>query len=97
MKCLDCARKGTATETIGICHHCSAGVCDIHGALVLDPVTAPALVMGTRDLPKKARLLFCHHCLAALRQHGVLEFQGGWNPDDQPASGSTVIGRQKHS
>ena len=67
MKCLDCGRKGNATEAIGICHHCSAGVCDIHGTLVSDPVTVPAVVMGRRVLPQRARLLFCNHCLAALR------------------------------
>jgi hypothetical protein len=52
MKCFDCAMKGTATEAIGICHHCSAGLGDTHGALVSDAVTVPAVVMGTRVLPK---------------------------------------------
>ncbi len=87
MKCFDCAMKGIATETIGICHHCSAGICDTHGTLVSDPVTVPAVVMGTRVLPKRARLLFCHLCLAALRQNGVLEIKENWKPDE-PASGS---------
>jgi hypothetical protein len=73
MKCLDCARNGTATETIGICHHCSAAVCDTHGTLVSDPVTVPTAVMGTRVLPLGARLLLCNHCLAALRQRDVLD------------------------
>ncbi len=78
MKCLDCARNGTTTETIGICQHCSAGVCDKHGTLISDPVTVPAVVMGTRVLPLSARLLLCSHCLAALRQHGVLEIKEDW-------------------
>jgi hypothetical protein len=39
MKCFDCGMKGSATERIGICHYCSSGVCDVHGALVSDPVT----------------------------------------------------------
>jgi hypothetical protein len=96
MKCLDCARNGFATETIGICHHCSAGVCDTHGRLVSDPVTVPALVMGTRILPKRARLLFCNHCLSPLRQHGVLEVKEGWKPNEL-AFDSAVAERQKQS
>jgi hypothetical protein len=82
MKCLDCAGKGTAAETIGICHHCSAGVCDTHSTLVSDPVTVPAVIMGTRVLPKRARLLFCNHCLTALRQRGVLEVKEDWSPEE---------------
>jgi hypothetical protein len=94
MKCLDCGRKGNATEAIGICHHCSAGVCDTHGTLVSDPVTVPAVVMGRRVLPQRARLLFCNHCLAALRQHGVLEVKEDWRADE-PASGTAMAERQK--
>jgi hypothetical protein len=82
MKCFDCARKGTATETIGICHHCSSGVCESHGTLVFVPVTVPTVVMGTKDLPKRARLLFCNHCLAALRQRGVLGGNENWRLDE---------------
>jgi hypothetical protein len=82
MKCLDCARTGAAAEAIGICHHCSAGVCNAHGAVVSDPVIVPAVVMGTRTLPQRARLLFCRHCLAALRQQGVLEVKEDWNPGE---------------
>lgn len=96
MKCLDCGTQGNATETIGICHHCSAGVCDTHGTLVSDPVTVPIPVLGTRVLPQKARLLFCNHCLAALRQHGVLEVKEDWSADER-ASGSATTERQKRS
>jgi len=96
MKCLDCARKGTATEPIGICHHCSASVCDTHATLVSDPVIVPTVVMGTRVLPTRARLLLCHHCLAALRQHGVLEVKEDWKADEA-VSGSAVAERQKQS
>ena len=80
MKCLDCARNGATTEAIGNCHHCSASVCDSHSTLVSDPVTVPAVVMGTRVLPVRARMLFCNHCLAALRQPGVLEIKEDWTP-----------------
>ncbi len=38
MKCLDCSAKGRDTEAIGICHHCSAGICVAHRSLVSDPV-----------------------------------------------------------
>ncbi len=78
MKCLDCARNGGAGEAIGNCHHCSASVCDSHSTLVSDLVTIPVAVMGTRVLPLRARLLFCKHCLRALRQPGVLEIQEDW-------------------
>jgi hypothetical protein len=96
MKCFDCARNGTTSETIGICRHCSSGVCDVHGTLVSDPVTVPTLVMGTRVLPKRARLLFCHHCLAALRQRGVLEVKEDWKLDGA-APGSAVAENAKYS
>jgi hypothetical protein len=96
MKCFDCATKAIATEAIGMCHHCSAGVCDTHGVLVADPVTVPTVVMGTRVLPKRARLLFCHNCLAAMRQHGVPEVKEDRGTDEQ-ASGSVMTERQKES
>jgi hypothetical protein len=82
MKCFDCSNEGRAAEAIGTCHHCSAGVCESHGALVSNAVSVPVPVMGTKVLPIRARLLFCHHCLDALRQPGVREVMEDWRPDD---------------
>ena len=57
MKCLDCSTsQGRATEAMGVCHHCSAGVCESDSALVSDPVTMQALIMRTVILPKRARV-----------------------------------------
>jgi hypothetical protein len=77
MKCFDCSIQGRAEETIGICHHCSAGVCESHGSLVSDPVTMQALILRTIILPKKARLLLCRTCREALGQPHDLEAQEG--------------------
>ena len=69
MKCLDCSTsQGRATEAMGVCHHCSAGVCESDSALVSDPVTMQALIMRTVILPKRARVLLCNTCLEALGQ-----------------------------
>ena len=69
MKCLDCSTsQGRATEAMGVCHHCSAGVCESHSALVSDPVTMQALIMRTVIPPKRARVLLCNTSLEALGQ-----------------------------
>jgi hypothetical protein len=39
-----------------------------------------------------ATIGICDHCLAALRQHGVLKVKGDRKPDE-PASGSAVAER----
>ena len=68
MKCFDCSIEGRVADTIGVCHHCSTGVCRSHSSLVSDPVTMQALIMRTVILPKKARVLLCRTCLEALGQ-----------------------------
>jgi len=39
--------------------------------MITDPVTMTALIIRTVVLPKKARLLLCSTCLAALEQERV--------------------------
>ena len=68
MYCYECSQAGTRGEAIGICHHCSVGLCQQHALMVTDPVTMTALINRTVVLPMKARLLLCRTCLAALEQ-----------------------------
>ncbi len=71
MCCYECSQAGTRGEAIGICHHCSVGLCQEHAAMIEDQVTMTALINRTVVLPKKARLLLCNTCLAALQQERV--------------------------
>ena len=68
MCCYECLQAGDRQEAVGICHHCSVGVCQRHSSVVTDPVTMTMLINRTVVLPKKARLLLCNICLAALEQ-----------------------------
>ena len=68
MCCYECSQAGNRQEAFGICHHCSVGVCQSHSSVVTDPVTMTMLINRTVVLPKKARLLLCNICLAALEQ-----------------------------
>lgn len=66
MKCL---QVGETRDAVGICHHCSAALCVEHICAVDDPVTAIYPLIRTVVLPpKKARLLLCGTCKAALEQ-----------------------------
>jgi hypothetical protein len=68
MCCYECSQVGNRQEAVGICHHCSVGVCQRHGSIVTDPVTMTLLINRTIVLPVKARLLLCNICLTALEQ-----------------------------
>ena len=68
MYCYECSQADTRGEAIGICHHCSVALCQEHASMIADPVTMTALINRTVVLPKKARLLLCSTCLAALQQ-----------------------------
>ena len=68
MNCYECSTTNHRQEAIGICHHCSVGVCPGHSTVVTDPVTMTVLVARPVVLPVKARLLLCNVCLAALEQ-----------------------------
>ncbi len=71
MLCYECSQTGARQEAIGVCHHCSVGMCPDHGSMITDPVTKTALINWTVVLPKKARLLLCSTCLAAVQQEKV--------------------------
>ena len=71
MLCYECSQTGPRQEAIGLCHHCSVGLCQGHASMITDPVTMTALIIRTVVLPKKARLLLCSTCLAALEQERV--------------------------
>ena len=71
MLCYECSQAGTRKEAIGVCHHCSFGLCQEHSAMIADQVTMTALINRTVVLPKKARLLLCSICLTALQQERI--------------------------
>ena len=68
MKCFDCSDERRVNDAIGVCHHCSVGVCQSHGSLLSDPVTMRAQIVKSVVLPKKARILLCKTCMDALAQ-----------------------------
>jgi len=66
--CYECLRAGETRDAVGSCHHCSAALCVEHICVVDDPVTDIRPLVRTVVLPKKARLLLCRTCKAALEQ-----------------------------
>ena len=68
MHCYECLQTGESRDAVGICHHCSAALCAEHICVVDDPVTDTRPLTRTVVLPKKARLLLCSTCRAALEQ-----------------------------
>lgn len=71
MLCYECSQAGKRGEAVGLCHHCSAGLCSEHVCVVKDPVTTTHGVFQTVVLPRKARELLCATCFGALQQAGV--------------------------
>ena len=74
MHCYECLQAGVTRDAIGLCHHCSAALCTEHAFVVADPVTTIYPLMKTVVLPKRARLLKCGTCKAALEQARSDEF-----------------------
>ena len=68
MHCYECSQAGIARDAIGLCHHCSAGLCSEHACTVADPVIVSYPIAKTVVLPNEARLLLCRTCKAALEQ-----------------------------
>lgn len=68
MHCYECLQAGETRDAVGLCHHCSAALCAEHICVVADLVTAIEPLVRTVVLPKKARLLLCGTCKAALQQ-----------------------------
>jgi hypothetical protein len=68
MNCYPCLQTGVTREAAGLCHHCSAALCADHIYEVEDPITLTHIMSPSVILPKKARLLLCPTCKAALEQ-----------------------------
>ena len=68
MHCYDCSKLGRSNEAVGLCHHCSAGLCEEHACVISEPVTGGHPLVQTVELPKRARLLLCGTCKGALGQ-----------------------------
>jgi hypothetical protein len=60
--------QGDSSDALGVCHHCSVGLCATHGTVVADPVLTHEGLVKVVALPKKARALLCRICLEALQQ-----------------------------
>jgi hypothetical protein len=68
MLCYECSKLGKDRAAVGLCHHCSAGLCSDHACIVEDPVTTTVLMLRTVALPRKARVFLCGTCVQALGQ-----------------------------
>ena len=68
MHCYECSLVNENRDSVGLCHHRSAALCEKHLYEVDDPVTEVYPLMRRVVLPKKARLLLCGRCKAALAQ-----------------------------
>jgi hypothetical protein len=72
MRCYDCTVNGDHNEAIGVCHHCSVGLCETHGTVVPDAILAHEPIAKTVVLPKRARAFLCGTCLEALQQRNAI-------------------------
>lgn len=68
MECFECVQSGVTREAVGLCHHCSAALCADHIIAVEDPLTVSHIMTPSVVLPKRARLLLCATCKAAMEQ-----------------------------
>ena len=68
MHCYECLKAGETRDAVGLCHHCAAALCAEHICVLEHPVTGGVPLVRTVILPKKARLLLCSICNAALEQ-----------------------------
>ena len=68
MDCYPCLQAGITQEAAGLCRHCSAGLCADHICAVEDSITLNHPFATSSVLPKKARILLCSTCKAALEQ-----------------------------
>jgi hypothetical protein len=68
MECYQCLQAGITREAAGMCHHCFAALCPEHIFAVDDPMTLRHIMAPSSVLPKRARVLLCATCKAALEQ-----------------------------
>lgn len=70
MQCYDCSKRGVQREAVGLCHHCSAGLCAEHAIATDEPVLALS-INRTVVLPLHSRKPLCALCTEALEQPRV--------------------------
>ena len=68
MECFECLQSGVTREAAGLCHHCSAALCADHIFAVEDSLTLRHVMAPSVVLPKRARILLCATCKAAMEQ-----------------------------
>jgi hypothetical protein len=68
MNCYVCSLEKIDRVAVGLCHHCSAGICIEHAIEVSSDVTTTYMLGRVVALPVKARRLLCHVCKSALQQ-----------------------------
>ena len=74
MLCYECKSKSVRREAVSLCHHCGVALCEEHAHVESVPIAAtygdrsfPSMT-GTSELPRKARVVRCGVCQAALAQ-----------------------------
>jgi hypothetical protein len=77
MHCYGCFQADVTRDAVGLCHHCSVALCTEHACMVTDPLTEIYPVMQTVVLPKRARLLLCGMCKAALDSLDIFRMLSG--------------------
>lgn len=77
MKCFECSLAGERSDAVGVCQHCSVGLCAEHAVLTADPILTHQPIAKVVELPKKARALLCRTCVGALRQNRPIEEAAG--------------------
>lgn len=75
MLCYECSKVAKHREAVGLCHHCSAGLCAEHAGVVTDAITKTYPLCMSVELPQKARQLLCGTCLRALQQVRIMDLQ----------------------
>jgi hypothetical protein len=68
MECFECRRLGAQRAAVGLCHHCSAGLCAEHAVVVERGIQAQFPINQVVTLPKRTRELLCSVCKEALAQ-----------------------------
>jgi hypothetical protein len=76
MLCYECSITGCPRDAIGVCSHCSVALCAEHAQLVAEEITTRIPLVKSIVLPRRARLLFCQVCKAALEQCAVGQDEG---------------------
>ena len=68
MNCYECAHGKVERPAVGLCHNCSAGLCDEHVFERPRDITTTVPLGQIVTLPIAAREILCHVCKNALEQ-----------------------------